>query len=203
MAGSVRRRGGVGLIVAALALGGGCNALFGIDGDYVDASGGVSGTATGSGTATASSGSGAAGGTSVGGGAAGGAVATGGSTSSSAGGGGSGGGMGGPSDCDNQCSCNGATCDITCSTPPCGVACDGAAVCTGECANAQCKCENASSCSFLCVQAPCTIKCEDSSCVLDCGSLVPDSVDCRMSECTGTETLCPDNKTIVCDALCP
>jgi hypothetical protein len=104
-----------------------------------------------------------------------------------------------------MCTCNGDTCAFTCASPPCDADCINVATCTAECGAATCNCQGASDCDFTCVQANCAVACQSGSqCSLDCDTLTPESAQCDITVCQGgAVTLCPDNRTLVCNKPCP
>ncbi|MFP6685536.1 MAG: hypothetical protein VB934_12515, partial [Polyangiaceae bacterium] len=105
--------------------------------------------------------------------------------------------------CDENCECNNDTCNFICTAPPCHVDCGSGSNCTGECANATCTCSGASTCAFECVASDCKVLCNgNSSCALNCGQLPVQSAACKL-ECKNDVTVCPDNKTVVCNSDCP
>lgn len=110
--------------------------------------------------------------------------------------------------CGNgDCTCErGSDCQFECTSGPCHVICEGDHKrCDGECADGTCSCGADSSCVFSCLDANCDFECaQGSSCIATCEGATPGNQGCSFSECfEGTPQVCPDGKTIVCNADCP
>lgn len=109
--------------------------------------------------------------------------------------------------CGNgDCTCSaGSSCDFLCTAGPCHVLCEGNhANCNGQCANGSCTCGPDSTCQFECTDANCAFICEaGSSCLATCPTGTPGNQGCTFTECAGGEVLCPDGKTLACNAECP
>lgn len=110
-------------------------------------------------------------------------------------------------ECGNgDCTCSlGSTCDFRCTSGPCHVLCEGNHEnCSGQCANGNCTCGANSVCNFECTHANCAFICEaGSSCLASCPGGTPGTQGCRFTQCEGEEVLCPDGKTLACNAECP
>ncbi len=108
-------------------------------------------------------------------------------------------------ECANgDCSCGpGASCTFSCNASPCHVACEQNSTCNAECANGSCVCAAGASCTFTCLDHDCTAECgQNASCSLTCEN-APNTQGCSFNSCTGTPTVCPDGKTVVCNTSCP
>lgn len=108
---------------------------------------------------------------------------------------------------NGTCTCDeGSTCSFTCDAGPCHVECEGDnPSCDGECANGSCTCGPNSSCAFNCTDDNCTFHCAaGSECVGRCSAGKAGEQGCHFVDCTaGSETVCPDGKTVVCGTECP
>ncbi len=109
-------------------------------------------------------------------------------------------------ECANgTCLCeSGSTCDFECDTGPCHVECEGDTECSGTCRNNSCVCGPGSTCSFSCGDHNCTTECgPGASCLLECPEGAPNTQGCNFDSCDGTPIVCPDGKTVACNAECP
>jgi hypothetical protein len=110
-------------------------------------------------------------------------------------------------ECGNgDCTCSsGSECDFKCTSGPCHVMCEGNhESCNGQCANGSCTCGPNSVCHFECTDANCAFVCESgSSCLAHCPTGTPGNQGCDFTECADGVVLCPDGKTLACNAECP
>lgn len=112
-------------------------------------------------------------------------------------------------DCSNEtCFCpNGLSCELSCSAPPCNVACGEESSCEAACANGTCSCERGASCAFQCGAPPCHVRCAgghercDGTCANGTCACGVDSAcvfECESGPC---HSECPSGAS--CVVLCP